>query len=199
MAEADPTPPLRPPECREPTLEDLVNLCRALNAAGALYVVIGGFAIRAAGFPRNTMDVDLLIETGPVNEARVIEGLLSLPDQAARELRPGEVGEYGVVRVGDEFLVDLMRSGCGVDYAAAAPTAVVVELDGVPIPFASPQTLWRMKQTVRARDIPDRLFLQQWHQARGIPLDPPLEQERSPPGNAAVIRAWQGFKSRWFR
>jgi hypothetical protein len=34
---------------REPTLEDLRDLCRALNEHGARYVVIGGFAIRAAG------------------------------------------------------------------------------------------------------------------------------------------------------
>ena len=45
MAETDPPPGLRSDECREPTLEDLVKLCRALNEAAANYVVIGGFAI----------------------------------------------------------------------------------------------------------------------------------------------------------
>ncbi len=34
---------------REPTVEDLRELCRALNDRGAKYVVVGGFAIRAAG------------------------------------------------------------------------------------------------------------------------------------------------------
>jgi hypothetical protein len=34
---------------REPSVEDLVDLCRNLNEQGALYVVIGGFAIRNAG------------------------------------------------------------------------------------------------------------------------------------------------------
>ena len=96
------TPPLSPDECREPTLEDLVKLCRALNEADAKYLVIGGFAIRAAGYIRNTMDVDLLVETGLDNEQRVIRGLMSLPDQAVREVKPGEVQEFGVVRVADE-------------------------------------------------------------------------------------------------
>lgn len=173
MAEADPIPPLNAKECREPTLEDLVKLCRALNAAGAHYVVVGGFAIRAAGFIRNTMDVDLLVETGAENEARVIQGLLVLPDQAARELQPGEVAQYGVVRVGDEILVGLMRSGCGVDYAEASRDAVIREIDGVPIPFASPATLWRMKQTVREKDIPDRLFLRQLLASQGIHVEGP--------------------------
>lgn len=44
-------------ESREPTVEDLRDLCRALNERGALYIVIGGFAMRAAGYNRRTMDV----------------------------------------------------------------------------------------------------------------------------------------------
>ena len=51
-------------EAREPTVEDLVELCRHLNARGARYIVIGGFAVRAAGYDRRTMDIDLLIEGG---------------------------------------------------------------------------------------------------------------------------------------
>jgi len=56
MAETD-QPPLNSDECRAPTLEDVVRLCHALNEARAKYIVIGGFAIRAAGFLRNTMDI----------------------------------------------------------------------------------------------------------------------------------------------
>ena len=70
MGETDQTPRLNEPECREPTVEDLVRLCRTLNEVGAKYVVVGGFAIRAAGFSRTTLDIDLLVETGPENEAR---------------------------------------------------------------------------------------------------------------------------------
>ncbi|PWU15919.1 MAG: hypothetical protein C5B50_14515 [Verrucomicrobia bacterium] len=159
MADDHPPTPLSPDECREPTLADLVKLCRALNEANARYLVVGGFAIRAAGYIRSTMDVDLLIETGPENEARVFRALMTLPDQAVRELKPGEVAEYGVVRVGDEILVDLMKSGCGVTYSDAIQDTVWHEIDGVRVPFASPQTLWRMKQTRREKDVPDRLFL----------------------------------------
>jgi len=175
MADADAR--LNPDECREPTLEDLKKLCRALNDAGAKYVVVGGFAIRAAGFVRNTMDIDLVIETGVENETRVIQALMTLPDQAVREIKPGEVGDYNVVRVADEILVDLMKNGCGVDYAEAMRDAVIHEIEGVKIPFASPPTLWRMKQTYREKDVPDRMFLRQWMQARGLiaeakPADP---------------------------
>lgn len=47
-------------ECRPPVEGDLVALCRELNQRGAKYVVVVGFAIIAAGFPRFTGDVDLM-------------------------------------------------------------------------------------------------------------------------------------------
>ena len=36
-----------------------------------------------------------------------------------------------------------MRSAGGIDYAEAAKDVVVHDVDGVPIPFASPRLLWR--------------------------------------------------------
>ena len=98
---------------REPTVEDLRDLCRELNLRGARYVVIGGFAIRAASYIRSTMDVDLLVAADAENEARVFAALSTLPDHAARELQPGELLEHNVIRVADEIVVDLMRTAGG--------------------------------------------------------------------------------------
>jgi hypothetical protein len=160
VAVEDDHPPAATLEAREPTVEDLVELCRHLNATNAKYLVIGGFAIRAAGYDRRTMDIDLLIDTALENEAKVFEALAYLPDQAAKELEPGEVAKYVVVRVADEIVVDLMRSASGIDYHEAARDSVTHEVDGVPIPFASPRLLWRMKRsTGRDKDLPDLQFL----------------------------------------
>jgi hypothetical protein len=155
-------------ESREPTVEDLRDLCRELNKRNALYVVVGGFAIRAANYVRRTMDIDLIVAADPENEAKVFSALSTLPDNAVRELQPGELQLYNVIRVGDEILVDLMRSAGGIDYAEAAKDVVVREVDGVPIPFASPRLLWRMKAvTHRAKDAADLVFLRQWFAERG--------------------------------
>lgn len=59
------------PHSRPPRIEDLVRLCRRLNEAGALYVVIGGFAMILHGYTRGTMDVDLLVDPAPDNIRRV--------------------------------------------------------------------------------------------------------------------------------
>ena len=153
---------------RPPTEADLVNLCRELNQRGAKYVVIGGLAIIAAGHPRMTTDVDLMVAVDLDNEAKVFSALATLPDNAVRELQSGELQQYNVIRVGDEILVDLMRSAGGIDYAEAAKDVIVRELGGVPIPFASPRLLWRMKiVTHREKDAGDLVFLRQWFAERG--------------------------------
>jgi hypothetical protein len=182
MAVADDRPPDADLEPREPTIEDLRDLCRALNERGARYVVIGGFAIRAAGYSRSTMDIDLIVAADPENEARVFDALATLPDQAARELQPGELEQYTVLRVADEIVVDLMRLAGGIDYAEAARDIMVREVDGVPIPFASPRLLWRMKVvTHREKDAGDLVFLRYWFAERGE--TPPAPTPSLPPAN----------------
>jgi diphthamide synthase (EF-2-diphthine--ammonia ligase) len=151
---------------RPPSVEDLVELCRELNERGVRYLVVGGFAIRNAGYPRETGDVDLLMETSAENEARMYEALEVLPDKAVRALKAGEVSQYVVVRVCDEIVVDLMASASGIAYAEASLETVVRVIDGVAIPFASPKLLWRMKvNTHREKDKADLVFLKEHYGA----------------------------------
>ena len=98
----------------------------------------------------------------------MFSALSTLPDNAVRELQPGDLERYSVIRVADEILVDLMQSAGGIDYAEASKDVVVHEVDGVPIPFASPRLLWRMKVvTHREKDAPDLVFLRQWFAQHG--------------------------------
>jgi hypothetical protein len=158
---------------REPTVEDLAILCRELNRLQVRYVVVGGFAMRAAGFVRQTMDVDLIVAADQDNESRLFLALEVLPDQAVKELRPGDLEKYLVIRVADEVVIDLMKTAGGIAYADAAKQTVIHDLAGVPVPFASPQLLWRMKAvTHREKDDLDLAFLRRWFAARGI--QPPI-------------------------
>jgi hypothetical protein len=130
---------------------------------------VGGFAIIEAGLPRTTGDVDLLIDAALENEAKVYSALATLSDGCVRELEAGEVSKYTVVRVADEILVDLMAKASGIDYAEASKSVIVREIDGVTIPFASPELLWRMKRRAnREKDRGDLQFLRMWFEARGI-------------------------------
>lgn len=147
-------------ESRPPTLDDLIAICRALNKAGARFVVVGGMAMIHHGFVRTTEDVDLLIDATPENVELVKRALAAaLPDHAALEVDNRDVEKYTVVRVADEVVVDLMKSACGIDYGQSAGNIAWADFGGVRVPFASARLLWRMKQTLREKDGPDRVFL----------------------------------------
>lgn len=154
----DGTPPEL--ESRPPTVDDLVRLCRRLNEEGARYVIVGGMAIIQLGLVRATEDIDLLVESSPDNFERLVRAMSSLPDQAIREVQPTDLDDYVVVRVADEFVVDLMKSACGVDYDGARDGIMRVEVGGVSIPFATAELMLRLKQTVREKDRIDREFLE---------------------------------------
>lgn len=145
---------------RAPEPRDVARICRALNESGALYLLIGGFAVIAHGAGRLTKDIDLLIDDAPANVARVKRALAVLADNAAADVADDDVRRYVVVRVADEVIVDLMGRACGIGFAEAAADAETLERDGVAIKVASPQTLIRMKDTPRPQDALDRAFLE---------------------------------------
>ena len=146
-------------ESRPPTLEDFLRLCRHLNENKVKYIVIGGMAIIQHGFVRATEDIDLLIESGIENEEKIKKALSYLPDNAVNDISPGDINKYSVVRVADEIIIDLMKAACSIDYEAASESIIEVDLEGVKIPFASMELLWKMKQTLREKDLIDKAFL----------------------------------------
>jgi hypothetical protein len=145
----------RPPEER-----DLLVLARELNRFGVRYVVIGGLAINRLGYVRATDDIDLLIARDRANQQRVKQALEILPDKAVRELGDDDLAQWLVVRVNDEITVDLMTEACGVGFDEASAGIETVEIDGVPIPFASAAIMLKMKQGTREKDGMDRKFLE---------------------------------------
>ncbi len=101
-------------------------------------------------------------DDGPPLEARPAGvALMDLPDRAIRDMADGDLDQYVVVRIADEIVVDLMKRACGVEYAEASPMVDRRSLEGVEIPFANAELLWRTKQTVREKDRQDRVFLAQ--------------------------------------
>lgn len=148
-------------EARPPTVEDLVNLCSSLNKAAAKYVVIGGMAVIQSGFVRATADIDLLVDASPENQEKIRSALMELPDQAVKDVHPDDLDNYVVVRVADEIVVDLMKMACGINYEEASKSILPVKIQDTVIPFASPELLLRLKNTVREKDKLDRLFLEQ--------------------------------------
>ncbi|MCA1733830.1 MAG: hypothetical protein LC732_09530 [Acidobacteria bacterium] len=157
---------------RAPELEDLVSLCKALNDEGVRYVLIGGFAVILHGFVRATKDIDLLVDPSVENVRKLKRAMAALPDNAIELIAIDEIERYGVVRVADEIVVDLMKTACGISYEEAAPHIERRTVEGVVIPVASKMLLIRTKDTVRPSDASDVQFLRLR-----------IEEEREPSGS----------------
>jgi predicted nucleotidyltransferase len=69
---------------------DLIDLLRALNGAGAEYLIVGGYAVAIHGKIRATKDVDVFVGTDPTNAKRVWHALAAfgapLADLKAEDL-----------------------------------------------------------------------------------------------------------------
>ncbi|MGA8809308.1 MAG: hypothetical protein WB973_15665 [Thermoanaerobaculia bacterium] len=145
---------------RAPELEDLLSLCKALNAEGVRYVLIGGFAVILHGFVRATKDIDLLVDASVENVQRLKRAMAILPDNAIALIADDEVEKYRVVRIADEIVIDLLKSACGIDYDRATEGGIEIRtVEGVEIPLGRKELLIETKQTVRPSDAADVQFL----------------------------------------
>ncbi len=133
----------------------LVEVCAALNQAGANYVVVGGIACILHGYARATSDVDILIEPTPGNARRVLAGLSTAGYGFAREWAPDELLAHPITIIGDDPAVDIFTVAWSVKYAQAAPRASTVDVEGVRVPLISIDDLIATKRTGRLQDAAD--------------------------------------------
>ncbi len=146
---------------RAPEIEDVINICRALNQANAKYILIGGFAVIFHGGLRSTKDIDLLVDSADENIAKIKKALSILSDQAVLQITDDDVRQYEVVRIADEVVIDLMAKACNVTHQDAVDFIDWMELEpGLKIPVANKEILIKMKNTVRPSDKMDVLLLQ---------------------------------------
>ena len=144
---------------RPPEPKDVIDLCRSLNEQGVRYMLIGGFAVVLYGFGRFTKDIDLLVDTSIENILKLKKALASLPDNAISLMENDELEKYKVVRIADEFVIDLMAKACGINFEEAFKTVEYKTVHDIQIPVPSKETLIRMKDTIRLSDKIDADFL----------------------------------------
>lgn len=145
---------------RPATLEDLKTLISSLNQQEVDYLLIGGYALFAHGYHRATTDIDLLVPTTRDAGEKIKAALMVLPDQAARDIDLDWFAEGENIRVADAFVVDIMLNAGGETYETLKQFAETIDLDGVPIRTINLEGLLRTKQTLRDKDVADRIILE---------------------------------------
>lgn len=145
---------------RPATLDDLKTLIRALNEHGVDYLLIGGYALFAHGYHRATTDIDLLVPATVEAGQKLRDALMVLPDRAAKEIDPAWFVEGENIRVADAFVVDIMLNACGETFETLKSFRETVDLDGIPVQTIDLEGLLRTKQTLREKDVSDRIVIE---------------------------------------
>jgi predicted nucleotidyltransferase len=145
---------------RPATLDDLKLLLRSLNEHGVEYFLIGGYALAAHGYQRATIDIDVMVAANAQAGQRLIDALMVLPDQAAKDIEPEWFEEGENIRVADAFVVDIMLNANGQTYEALRQYAQTIDLDGIPVQTISLEGLLLTKQTMRDKDTQDRHIIE---------------------------------------
>lgn len=148
----------------EDHLDRFIRMFGAFEKTKVRYILIGGFAVVLYGMQRLTRDIDIFVEMVPDNIANLRKALGSVyQDQSIEEITFEELEKYSVIRyvAPDGFCVDIIsRLGEAVSYRDL--DFKKVEIEGIDIRIATPETLLRLKKdTVRPEDKVDAGFLEE--------------------------------------
>ena len=151
------------------------SVLAALSRADVAAIVVGGWAVAYAGYPRYTEDIDVIVDAAPANLQRLIDVLAGFGDGAAAELVPADFPqEEGAVRIVEDDVVDVFTQMTGHTYADLLPLSSVHDVDGAPVRFLSAQGLLLLKgPSLRPRDQADAAALRAILAGRSPDSPPP--------------------------
>lgn len=121
------------------------------------FLVVGGYALAAHGLPRATGDLDAWVWVDPANADRIVAALTDFGfgdlGLTPRDfLTPGVVVQLGYPPV----RIDILTSIDGVEFDAAWPRRMTIEIDGLPVDVIGRDDLVANKRaTGRTQDAAD--------------------------------------------
>jgi hypothetical protein len=84
------------------------KLLAVLVADKVDFAVVGGLAVIFNGYPRLTLDADILVHAAPENLRKLLGCLTGWGEGWARELKPEDfIYDQGAIRVMEEFDLDI--------------------------------------------------------------------------------------------
>jgi hypothetical protein len=123
------------------------KLLVALATDGIDFAVVGGLAVIFNGYPRLTLDADVLVHAAPENLRKLLDCLANWGEGWARELKPEDfIYDQGAIRVMEEFDLDIFTRMNGKSLDDFRPRLRYLETGGVRVPYLAPEDLIFLKQ-----------------------------------------------------
>ena len=134
---------------------DFREFLKLLDAHSARFLLIGGYAVNAFGYVRNTVDMDVWIAVDAANQKRVLEAIRDFAFPGA----PDDllIEDDAMVRMGQPPLrIEVLKKISGVEFEDCWQRRVTIEDDDLKIPTISLADLKRNKlASGRKKDLLD--------------------------------------------
>ncbi|MCX6896059.1 MAG: hypothetical protein NTZ16_11280 [Verrucomicrobia bacterium] len=119
----------------------------ALASSRVDFAVVGGLAVIFNGYPRMTLDADILVSNAPDNLRRLLACLADWGEGFARELQPEDfIFEQGAIRVTEDFELDIFIRMSGKSLDDFRPRLRYLETGNVRVPYLAPEDLIFLKE-----------------------------------------------------
>ena len=121
------------------------------------FLIVGGYALAAHGLPRATGDLDAWVWINPENAQNIMRALNAFGFQNLLLTESDFSKENSIIQLGyPPFRIDILTSIDGVAFDQAWEKKVVVELNGMNVPFIGREDLITNKKAAgRPQDIAD--------------------------------------------
>ncbi len=139
-----------------------LDMLKCLNQARVDYILVGGWAVNMYGYIRATVDLDIWILADYENAQKVYAALAAfgapLGNLTAQDFSTnGVIFQIGVA----PCRIDIINEIDGVQYAEAAPRAILKDIDGVPVRILALEDLIANKRASgRTKDLADAEVLE---------------------------------------
>ncbi|HDP80643.1 MAG TPA: hypothetical protein ENN21_07360 [Spirochaetes bacterium] len=137
--------------------DDYREMLQILSEEGVEFLIVGAYALAAHGYPRATGDIDIWVNPDTGNAQKVYAALKRFgsplftvtPEDFTVK---GTIFQIGVV----PRRIDIITAISGVDYSDARRDAVMLDIDGLPVPVLSIEKIIINKEsTGREKDALD--------------------------------------------
>jgi hypothetical protein len=137
--------------------QDFNEFLSCLAAEEVRFLLVGGYALAAHGFPRFTKDMDVWVACDEGNADRILRALAAFGFGSIGLSRSDLLDPRGVVQLGYPPLrIDLLSGIDGVGFEDAWPRRILVNWSGLEIPVIHRSDLiLNKKSTGRLRDLAD--------------------------------------------
>ena len=139
------------------------DILSILSEKKVKYLLVGAYAMAVHGYPRSTMDIDILVKPDQENALLVLQALddfgapignLSVEDLQKEDL----IFQIGIA----PCRIDILTSIDGLKFDDAFARSELIEIEGIPVHVLSiPDLIINKRATGRTKDLADAEILEE--------------------------------------